>query len=281
MTGDLAGPDLQQEIDRSFGDGPEHRALAQRIAAGRRTVVRRRVAAAGAVLAVVAVAGSAYAALEPVERVADGDRQVAVDPPTAEPNGPDVPWEDVTPVRYLRGEVQVRAGVEVHQHLVNPYGLEPPELSDAFDLTFEGQRQWVILTREARSGQGLQSVLPSKEWKNFGAFVASQAAVWTGDGRWRDALRLAEDGSVVASPGTTVLQRTDSPRLGEAFAAPGTQTGVAILQPAHSEEVSSVVWRVVDGELETFRVPPDDVVGATFGELLSYVRDRYAAGDEL
>jgi len=42
-----------------------------------------------------------------------------------------------------------------------------------------------------------------------------------------------------------------------------------------------VVWRVVDGALDVITTPPDDVVGATFEELLSYARSQYASGEGL
>jgi hypothetical protein len=42
-----------------------------------------------------------------------------------------------------------------------------------------------------------------------------------------------------------------------------------------------VVWRVIDGTLDVITTPPDDTVGATFEELLSGARARYASGEGL
>ena len=42
-----------------------------------------------------------------------------------------------------------------------------------------------------------------------------------------------------------------------------------------------VVWRVVDGRLDVITTPPRDVVGATFQELLTSARSRYASGEGL
>ena len=272
--------DLMEELERALPPGPPLPSAGARLAAGRRALVRRRLAGAVGTLAVVAAVGGTAWAVMPGEDPASRGPEIATDPTPPPAQVTEPAWEDATPVRYLDGEVDVRPGVEVHQHLVNPYELAPPRMSDAFDLTFRGQRQWVILDGGPGS-YGLSSTLPSAEWEDFEAFVGSQAAAQAGDGRWRDALRLAEDGTVVASPGSQVLQRTDDPRLGDAFAPPGTPTGMALVSAAGSREVSVLAWRVVDGELEVFRVPPGDVVGATFEELQSHVRALYADGEGL
>jgi hypothetical protein len=41
------------------------------------------------------------------------------------------------------------------------------------------------------------------------------------------------------------------------------------------------VWRVIDGQLDVITTHPDDIVGATFDELLSSARARYASGEGL
>jgi hypothetical protein len=145
-----------------------------------------------------------------------------------------------------------------------------------------------VLAVVATAGVGYAALAPSAPGGAREIATAPQpsgptpdAVPRAGDDRWRDALRLAGDGTVVPSPGSQVLQRTDDPRLGDAFAPPGTPTGAALVDPARSRDVSCLVWRVVDGELEVFRVPPGDVVGATFQELLAHVRGLYASGEEL
>ncbi|QBR93225.1 hypothetical protein [Nocardioides euryhalodurans] len=271
---------LMEELERAVPPGPPLPSVDARLAAGRRALVRRRLAGAVGTLAVVAALGGTAWAVTPAEDRASRGPEIATDPTPSPTQVTEPPWEDATPVRYVDGELEVRPGVVVHERLENPYDFAPPRRSDAFDLTFRGQRQWVILTGGPENF-GLSSTLPSQEWEDFGAYVESQATALAGDGRWRDALRLAEDGTVVASPGSQVLQRTDDPRLGDAFAPPGTPTGLALVSAAGSREVSVVAWRVVDGVLEVFRVPPGDVVGATFEELQSYVRGLYARGEGL
>ena len=269
---------LMEEIDRSFGDGPGHPPLEQRIGAGRRALARRRAGAVVAVVAVVAVAGVGYAALTPSAPGRAGE--VATAPQSPDPTPAQVPWEDDVPVRYLDGELQVRPGVVVHEHIENPYDFEKPRMSDAFDLTFEGQRQWVII--DGRPGAyGLSSSVPSNGWASFADYVADQAGANVARGGWPATLRLTDQGTVVASPGSEVLQRTDDPRLGDSFAPPGTPTGAAVVRAAEDGVGYFVVWRVVDGELDVITTPPRDVVGATFEELLSHARGQYADGEGL
>ena len=179
----------------------------------------------------------------------------------------------------------------VHEHLENPYGYQPPKLSDALDLTVDGRRVWVI-ARYRNGGFGLMSSEPSKGWANFDAFVTDQvqadvhrqlaaAMDAAGVSGWPDTLRLTDQGTVVASRGSEILQRTDNPQLGGSFAPAGTPTGAALVRATEDQVAYFVVWRVIDGGLDVITTPPDDVTGATFPELLSYARSQYASGEGL
>lgn len=276
---------IAEELDRAIGHGPGHRPIEERIAAGRRAVRRRRAVGAVASLAVVAALGGTAWAL------ADGGSRTSgeVNPPiaTEAPPSPSktappakVPWEDDTPIRYLHGELQIRPGVVVHQHIENPYGYQPPQLSDALDLTYQGQRQWVLADKD-KNGYGYTSSVPSNGWANFEAWVADQvdAAAGSEDG-WPETVRLTDRGQIVAAPGSEVLQRTDDPRLGGSFAPPGTPTGAAVVRAGDGQSYF-VVWRVIDGTLDVITTPPRDVVGATFAEMLTMARNAYAGGEGL
>jgi hypothetical protein len=277
--------DWRSRLDSSFGDGPAHPPVDHRIAAGRRAVVRRRLSAGAAVVGVVAALGVGYAVSAPGPQ-GRATGPVAVDPtptptPTPTPAPTSAPWEDDNPVRYIDGELQIRDGVVVHEHIENPYDYGPPRGSDALDLTYEGKRMWVIAELQ-RDGYGYSSSVPSNGWASFDDWVADQVHLTTGgDDGWPTTLHLTDDGRVVAAPGAEVLQRTDDPQLGADFAAPGTPTGAALVRPAGEETAYFVVWRVVDGELDVITTAPDDVVGATFDELLSYARSQYAGGEGL
>lgn len=270
---------LREELDRAIGDGPDHPPVEDRVRAGRRALRRRRAAAAVVAAGAVAVLGTTYAAVAPGTDGRAGE--VAVDPkPTEEPWPPPADaWEDRTPVRYMEEELQIATGVVVHEHVENPLGLELPKRSDAFDLTFQGQRQWVFMTGES-DGYGFSSTLPGDEWTGFDDWLAEQVAA-NGGNPWPRTLRLTDDGRVVAVAGAEVVQRTDDPRLPANFAPPGTPTGAAVVTVEGDDTGYFVVWRVVEGELDVVTAPPADVVGATFEEMLSYARAQYATEEGL
>jgi hypothetical protein len=247
----------------------------RRLEAGRRALRRRRAAAALTALGVVAVLGTTYAVVAPGP---DGARsgEVAEDPSGPEWPPPADAWEDRTPVRYIDEELQVAKGVVVHQHVENPLDLEAPERSDAFDLTYQGERQWVIMSGEP-DGYGFSSMKPSDNWTGFDDWLAEQVAA---NSRWAEVrlLRLADDGRVVAAPGVEILERTDDPQLGDRFAAPGTPTGAALLDVAGKRSGYFVVWRVVDGELAVLTTERGQLDVAGFEKLLSHARSQDLPG---
>ncbi len=55
---ELRDAELHDLIDGSFGDGPEHRPVDDRVTAGRRAVARRRMATAAGTAAVLAIVGA-------------------------------------------------------------------------------------------------------------------------------------------------------------------------------------------------------------------------------
>ncbi|QWZ09983.1 hypothetical protein KRR39_09760 [Nocardioides panacis] len=282
---------LQEELDRSFGDGPPLPPVRRHVAGGRRALVRRRVAVGGAGLAAaVVLVTSAYAVLpsSPTgsDRVAGKPVLAAtpsVSPATNDPSRPpaETPWPRGELVRYVDGTLEVRPKVIVHEHIRNPYGFEPPALSDALDVTWRGRRQWLILEKHPMpQGITVSSSTPSNGWASFAAYVADQVAADGGSG-WPDTFRLDDRGEVVPTTGTRVLNRTDDPRLGPDFAPRGATTGAAVISVAGEKGSYFVVWRVIDGTLDVITTPPDDIVGATFAELLSGARARYASGTGL
>ena len=273
---------LQRELERSFGEGPAHPPVEETLRAGRRALRRRRIGAAAGALAVVAALGTGYAASTagPEPRKSG---EVATDPtpapsPTEDASPTSEPWGKAETVRYsAAGELEVRPGVVVHEHIENPFGYQPPKRSDALDLTFRGQRIWTIVELE-NGNYAYTGSVPSNGWASFADYVADQAGAGSDNNGWPDTLRLTEVGTVVASKGSEVLQRTDDPQLGDSFASPGTPTGAALVRAAEDGVGYFVVWRVVDGRLDVITTPPRDVVGATFQELLSYARGQYASG---
>ena len=282
---------LKEELDRSFGDGPPLPPVDSQVVAGRRALMRRRVAggvAGLAAAAVLATSGYVVSASAPT-----GSDRLAGDPPflatpsateatedaSADPT--EAPWPRGELIRYVDGELEIRPEVIVHEHIRNPYGFEPPALSDALDVTWRGQRQWLMIEkRPMPRGISLSSSTPSNGWASFADYVADQVDVNGGSG-WPDTFQLDDRGQVVPTSGTRVFNRTDDPQLGPKFATPGATTGAAVISVDGEKGNYFVVWRVIDGTLDVITTPPDDTVGATFEELLSGARARYASGEGL
>ncbi len=279
---------LQEELERSFGDGPPLPPVEVRVAAGRRALVRRRAATGVAGLAVAALLATGWYAVSPGEPRGTG--RPATDPTSSGTHGATAdpserPWQPDELLRYVDGALQVRPGVKVHEHIPNPYGFEPPSLSDALDVTWKGTRQWLMIERRpAPRGVASSASTPSNGWASFADYVADQVDVNGSGGSesgWPKTFELDGEGRVVPTQGTTVFNRTDNPQLGPDFAPAGATTGAAVVTVAGDETGYFVVWRVIDGTLDVITTPPDDVVGATFEELLSYARSQYASGEGL
>lgn len=278
--------DIRDLIDRSFGDGPAQPSVEEPLAAGRRALRRRRGLVATAAGAVLVVLGGSYAVASSGPP-SDPGTPVAADPTTSSPTSsptsvpPEPAWEGDLPIRYLDGELQIRPGVVVHRHLENPYDYAPPRRSDAFDLTWRGHRTW-LLAEHTERGLGYTSTSPSNGWASFEDWVADQVgSTVAGDDGWPETVRLDAAGAVVAASGARIVQRTDDPRLGDSFAPAGAKTGAAVVAVDGDDRSYFVVWRVIDGELDVITTPPRDVVGATFEQLLSSARARYASGEGL
>jgi len=282
---------LQETLDRSFGDGPPLPPVNRHVVAGRRALMRRRVACGVAGLAAAAVVATSWYAVSPgsptgSDRLA-GDPTLSASPsasaateePSTDPT--EAPWPGGELIRYVDGELEVRSGVIVHEHIRNPYDVEPPALSDALDVTWRGQRQWLMIEkRPAPGGISSSSSDPSNGWASFADYVADQVGVDAGSG-WPDTFQLDDRGQVVPTTRTRVFDRTDDPQLGPDFAPPGATTGAAVVSIAGEEGNYFVVWRVIDGTLDLLTTPPVFIVGATFEELLSSACARYASGEGL
>jgi hypothetical protein len=282
---------LQEELDRSFGHGPRLPPVHSHVVAGRRALMRRRVASGLAGLAVAAVLATSWYAVSPssptgFDRLAGEPTPSATPSATEATEGPtreptEVPWPRGELIRYVDGELDVRPGVIVHEHIANPYGFEPPLLSDALDVTWRDQRQWLMIEKHPMPrGISSSSSTPSNGWASFGDYVADQVDINGGSG-WPDTFQLDARGQVVPTAGIRVFNRTDDPQLGPGFAPPRATTGAAVVSVPGEDGNYFVVWRVVDGTLDVLTTPPDDIVGATFQELLSGARARYASGEGL
>lgn len=279
---------LQEKIDRSFGDGPPLPPVGIHVAAGQRALGRRRLASGAAGLAAAAVLATGWYAVTPGSPTAPdrlaGDPTPSATASASEPPREPTPAPGESPwrgelIRYVDGKLEVRPGVVVHDRIRNPYDYEPPGLSDALDVTWRGQRRWLLIEKRSQvSTSTSSSASPSNGWASFADYVSDQAAI---DNNSPTTFELDERGQVVPTAGTRVIDRTDDPQLGPDFAAPEDATGAAVVSVAGEQGNYFVVWRVVDGALDVITTPPTFTANATFEELLSESRARYASGEGL
>jgi len=112
---------MQEELDRSFGDGPPLPPVGIHIVAGRRARRRRRVANGAAGLAAAAVLVTSWYAVSPSSPTAS-DRLAGDPTPSAAPSAVEAtedpsmdpagtPWPRAELIRYVDGELEVRPGV--------------------------------------------------------------------------------------------------------------------------------------------------------------------------
>lgn len=131
--------DLKEHLDEVAHAGPEHLPVAERLAAGRRAVRRRRVGAAAGLVAVVAVGGAAWSVLPNNPAVV-----ATAGAPSPQPSPAQAAWpsEDSWAAIDGDGEVTLRPDVEVLHRFDDVAGGMP---SVALDLQRGGEHRFVLL----------------------------------------------------------------------------------------------------------------------------------------
>ena len=266
---------FSEQLDASFGDGPEHRPVATHLQAGRRAARRRTVATA--VAAVSAAAVIATGALV----VTGGGETRAVDPaqtPTDAPSSPAASTEEQDPVGYDdEGRLVYAEGVEVVQHIDNPLHRTPPRASDGVELRVDGETSYWLLERRrdgymASSDPAGKNVASLEDWL---AFQSEAQGVAPTDGL----VTLTADGDVVAGQGATILRQRTGVDVGESF-APADAPTAAVLVERDGTRWWVLARRLDGGPPEYF--PVDLAVGGRdLDAFLDHSRAQYAGGEGL
>jgi hypothetical protein len=159
---------LREEIEQSFGTGPDHRPVEELVARGRRRLLRRRAAEMVAAVAVVGVVGATYSAVAPGGGADRGSPPIAGDPSgggVTPGDGQTTPDEAVGSSMDFGGsggsiglgnkaeqvtltedgKLVTGKDVEVLDQVDNPAHVDPPEYSVAVDVNIAGERQWIYL----------------------------------------------------------------------------------------------------------------------------------------
>jgi hypothetical protein len=188
---------LTEELDRSFGSGPEHRPIEDRLAAGRRLVRRRRLATgAGATAAVLVVGGAAFALAGGGSPSAEQEPTFATTP-TSSPEAADPPVDAGGPERNLEwgreaayldthGNLRIKPGWTIAEQIDEPVGPG----SVAVEVAHDGKRQWFLWDGEGGEvialGSHAEDGAPEPGYASLAAWVADvtkAAAQPNGEGK--------------------------------------------------------------------------------------------------
>ena len=271
---------LQDEIERSFGDGPAHRPVEDRLTAGKRVVRRRRATTAAAALAVVAVVGASYSVAEGVD--GDGAGAVASQREAGEdPN--DEMFADGQLATYDAGEIVIRPGVQVVRTVENPMGLTPPATSVGLVLEYRGETTWTLMDWQMdgkTAGSGTTSDVAGTSFSTFDLWLDDAVALWAGEPTLA-LVRFDADGSLSPLDGVELLEQRAEPAMPRSFAAPREETAVA--RVTWNGDLWFVLARRLPGyEQNAEYFPTESVVadGATsIDEFLAWARVDYANED--
>jgi len=241
--------DLREEIAASFGEGPGHRPIEDRLVAGRRVVRRRRrrIAGATAAAAVLVVVGTTFAAAGPgggnhaETGVATGSGATGVaqvDEPATIPVDPnscsrlsgeqrqrceDFPGSDRA-VYYTHDGQLVRrdADVRVSKRVDNPVDLDAKSVALEYDEGDGTPTRWLFLSWSSAGNGSEQKGAPGQDAATFDDWVRQlilNAQDITPDSEGDVAAPLAEydaDGNLQLANGVTITQRIENPFGAEA-----------------------------------------------------------------
>ena len=228
--------DWQELIDRSFGDGPGHRPVEQRLAAGRRALRRRRIVVGAAAVALTVAAGGVAMAAQPSD-----PRSVApvIEQPDNRPHPPAnlVTWGD--------SEWQVASGWTIDQRIPNPMGYELPKRSVALEI-HNGSVHRYVLAMVDRSSSALYSTRVPEGTVLEDWLVAAKQNF---DGEPQpDPVSFGAGETLVAADGVMILDQLPHPNLPANFASDGERTAAAQIDD-HGQETFILV-REFDGQVQ-------------------------------
>lgn len=277
---------ISEQIEASFGDGPSHRPLEDRLSAGRRARRRRKSTEGVAAVASVAVLGLAAYTLAP-----GGTPDSAKDPgfseqPSATPSDASTrkrveALEQSKWAAYdADGNVVLGEGVTESRRVPNPLNWSLPKKSVGLELERNGERIWMLLEYEIQGGDGVSGSVSDPAQKSFETleqWLDDQVALRT-DGEHLQLVEFGGGEELLPLPGVTIVQQRPSPDVGERFAAPGDRSAVAEVQ--FDGATWFVLARQVGGPAEYF--PTAKMAGReTLVEFLDYARGQYAGGEGL
>ena len=262
MTTDV---DWRELIDRSFGDGPDHPPLGERLTVGRRALLRRRFVMGVAAVALTVVAGGTAWAAQPSEPRSEA--------PVVDDTQPDE--QHATSARdavtWTGSGWEVAPEWTVIDRIPNPMGYEPPRRSVALELENPPYRRLVLAVYDGDCCTNVGSVPASAGTLDEWLFaVAPQRSLDGGPVRFGAGDRL------VAADGVTIVEQIPDPHLPANFAMASERTAAARIDD-HGREMYVIVREIAGHE---------DVISFTgrfdsLDEFLRFARQQYASEEGL
>jgi hypothetical protein len=269
--------DWRELIDSSFGDGPGHPPMTDRLVAGRRALrVRRVVMGAATAVAVTVVGGTAWATFPsdtstgtPV--VDNRDRQV---------HHPDGDTQVSTTsgellVRWDGSQWQVEPGWTVITRIDNPMEYEPPKRSVAMELRSPSdEHEFALATYDGPSSSGVTH-MPIPPGTTLEEWIPAQVDnLRQLDGEPApEPVRFGQGETLVPAEGVTILDEVPHPDLPANFAAPDDRTAAASIEVNGKERF--VLVRELGRREE---IIPFTGSFASLEKFLQYAQQQYAGG---
>lgn len=290
-----ADRDIQQQLEQAIGHGPALPAPADRLAAGRAALLRRRLTVGGAAAVVaalmvtpfaIAAGGGGTRTVEPAPAApapaSTRSAEASEEPATAEEPSqePEQRWHRWEFVRFDGdGQLELRPGIEVLDRVDGYLRGTRWDHSVAMEVTWQGQVYWSSAEWDREEDSGSSGSTPENDgWADFRAWVASQAAANTGaddPGTGRPEMVVDNgDGTLTASPGTTILEQQADPDLPENFASASERTAAAYV------EHKGVRYLALARPGQVIVVPSEGH-GDSLAALLSWARAKYESGEGL
>ena len=293
--------DLREMLDASFGDGPALPAPLDRLAAGHRSLRRRRRAgvAGSAVVAVVVVAS--FAVLGPGGTGPQGADPVSPAPSLAPPSASTaqdearkaeldllareaaqhaeqvrmaqlVSTEFPAALDVVDGTLVVKDGWRVTKRVEEPLGYQPPKKSLGVVVTDGDQVRWMLLTID-RDGGSASADDAGKGYSRFEDWLASMVALQGGPAQ-DPLVEVAPDDRVLPAPGTTLVDVQEIDVI-EGYTSPGDR----VAEVRRDGRTWFVVIRGHGVDAELIPVDAEVLPNATLAALLTYVGQQAESGE--
>ena len=301
--------DIRDEIDRSFGSGPEPGPVTALVSEGRRALRRRRIAI-GTAAAAVAVAIGGTTALATAGGGSPQGAPLAGEPSATTTPGPATPSPTTEPeperlaivqdskAAFMGmdvslepdGTLHVAPGVKVVRVVDNPYHRKDPTMSAAVVYRRDGHTYWFAGYVDRLKGGGSASQKAMSE-VSFRDWVDEQAPIQGGDrggdpggdvSEWpgQPDLQLVRfDGDterLQPLDAVTLVQQRPHPAVGDSFAGSGDRSAVAEVE-FEGEHYYVLARRPADAPAQYIAVSAADG-GPTLDAFLDLARQRYAEG---